>query len=124
MYYYKINYVIGAFVTLGVTLLLGSLIFIRGRGGKIVKSYFLLMLSIAAFSFSVCMLLMAKSAQASLYWARFSHIALCFLAVFYFHFVIKLIGLGDKQKILTGIIYGIAGTFSALFLTPYLIKFF
>jgi len=109
-------------LTLAVTLLLGTLIFVRGRGGKIVRSYFLLMLSIAAFSLSIFMMLTSSSGQAPLYWARFCQVALCFLSVFYFHFVLKLIGLDQKQLGLIRTAYISAGIVSSLALTSFLVQ--
>jgi len=122
MYYYKINYTIGSLLTLAVTLLLGSLIFIRGRRGKIVRSYFLLMLSIAAFSLSIFMMLGNGSAKFTLYWARLSQVALAFLSVFYFHFALRLINLESKQKVLVRTAYLSAIIVSGLSFTPFLVK--
>jgi HD-GYP domain-containing protein (c-di-GMP phosphodiesterase class II) len=122
MYYYKINYIAGSLLTLVITLLLGSLIFIKGRGGNIVKSYFLLMLSIAAFSLGMLLSSMFNDSKHALLLTRFSHAGVSFIPVFYFHFIVKLMRLEDKQRQAAVIGYILAACFSLLNLTPYLVK--
>ena len=122
MYYYKINYITGAIVTLLVTLFLGSLIFIRGRRGNIVKSYFLLMLSIAIFAFGMLLLCIFSNKDYALFLARFCHIAVSFVPLFYFCFIIKLMHLEDKQKYVITIGYLLAASFALLSFTPYFVK--
>lgn len=122
MFYYRINYIAGSIITLAVTLVFGSLIFFRGRGGRIVRSYFMLMLAIALWSFGMYMLCVAQSIKAALFWGRFLHIGASFVPVFYFHFVIKLLRLENKQKTLTQIGYILACIFALLNFTPYFIK--
>jgi HD-GYP domain-containing protein (c-di-GMP phosphodiesterase class II) len=122
MYYYKINYIAGALLTLVITLFLGSLIFVKGRGGNIVRSYFLLMLSIAAFSFGMLLFSVFNDSRHTLLFARFCHLGVSFIPVFYFHFILKLMRLADKQKHITIIGYILAGCFALLNFTPYFVK--
>lgn len=122
MYYYKINYIAGSLLTLVITLLLGSLIFVKGKGGNIVRSYFLLMLSIAAFSFTMLLLSVFNESRHAFLLARFCHIGVSFIPVFYFHFIIKLMRLEDKQKHVTVIGYILAGCFALLNFTPYFVR--
>jgi HD-GYP domain-containing protein (c-di-GMP phosphodiesterase class II) len=122
MYYYKINYIAGSLLTLIITLLLGCLIFVKGRGGNIVKSYFFLMLSIAVFSFGIMLFSIFNNSRNALILARFCHVGVCFIPVFYFHFIVKLMRLSDKQKKATVIGYILALGFVLLNLTPYFIK--
>jgi hypothetical protein len=122
MYYYKINYIAGALITLVITLFLGSLIFVKGRGGNIVRSYFLLMLSIAAFSFGMLLFSVFNDSRHALLLARFCHLGVSFIPVFYFHFIVKLMRLADKQRQVTVLGYILAGCFVLLNFTPYFVK--
>ena len=122
MYYYKINYLIGSALTLGITLLLGLLIFTRGRGGKIVKSYFMLMLSIAVFSFGMLLLSIYNGSKYALLLARFVHVGVSFIPIFYFHFIVKLMRIKDKHKLLTRFGYLLGCTFALLNFTPYFVE--
>ena len=122
MYYYKINYIAGALLTLVITLFLGSLIFVKGRGGNIVKSYFLLMLSIAVFSFGMLLASVFNNSAHALLLARFCHVGVSFIPVFYFHFIVKLMRLADKQKQAAIFGYMLAGCFALLNFTPYFVK--
>jgi len=122
MYYYKINYIAGALLTLVITLFLGSLIFVKGRGGNIVRSYFLLMLSIAVFSFGMLLASVFNDSAHILLFVRFCHLGVCFIPVFYFHFIVKLMRLADRQKQITVIGYTLAGCFALLNFTPYFVK--
>ena len=122
MYYYKINYIAGALLTLVITLFLGSLIFVKGRGGNIVRSYFLLMLSIAAFSLGILLSSIFNNSAHILLLVRFCHVGVSFIPVFYFHFIVKLMRLADKQKQAAVIGYILAGCFALLNFTPYFIK--
>ena len=115
---------IGSILTLLITLLLGSMIFVRGRGGKIVRSYFLLMLSIAVWAFGMYMLTLLQTAKYTMFWLRFSHIGAACIPIFYFHFLIKLIGLADKRKALTVFGYIFALCFCILGYMPYMIEGF
>jgi hypothetical protein len=122
MYYYKINYIAGSLLTLVITLFLGSLIFVKGRGGNIVRSYFLLMLSIAAFSFSMLLFSIFNNTAHALLLARFCHVGVSFIPIFYFHFIIKLMRLADKQKSISIIGYILALGFTLLNFTPLFVK--
>lgn len=122
MYYYKINYIAGAIVTLIITLLLGFLLFIRGRHGKIVKSYFLLMISIAIFSFGMLLLCVFNDKSYTVLLAKFCHAGVSFVPLFYFCFLIKLMRLEGKYKYVVEIGYLLAVSFALLSFTPYVVK--
>jgi hypothetical protein len=122
MYYYKINYIAGSLSTLLVTLLFGCLIFVKGRGGNIVRSYFLLMLSIAVFSFGMLLSGIFNNSPYVLLLSRLCHLGVSFIPVFYFHFILKLMGLAGRQKKATIFGYIIAACFTLLNFTPYFVK--
>ncbi len=122
MYYYKINYIAGAIATLLVALLIGSLIFIRGRRGKIVKSYFLLMLSIAIFAFGMLLLCIFSNEDYAVFFAKFCHVGVSFVPLFYFCFIIRLMRLENKQKRVIRVGYLLTACFALLSFTPYFVR--
>ncbi len=122
MYYYKINYIAGSSLTLVITLFLGLLIFVKGRGGNIVRSYFLLMLSIAMFSLGMLLFSLFGDSRLSLFLARFCHLGVSFIPILYFHFIIKLIHIADKQKHITIAGYVFASVFALLNFTPLFVE--
>jgi HD-GYP domain-containing protein (c-di-GMP phosphodiesterase class II) len=122
MYYYNINYIVGSFLALVITLLLGYHIFVKGRRGSIVRSYFLLMLSIAVFSLGVLMAGLFGDDRYSLFLVRFCHLGVSFIPILYFHFIIKLINIADKQRHITIAGYALASVFALLNFTPLLVK--
>ncbi len=122
MYYYKVNYIAGAIITLVVALLFGLLIFIRGRRGRTVKSYFLLMLSIAVFSLGMLLACILNDKSYTVLLAKFCHMGVSFVPLFYFCFLINLMRLESKQKyaVIAGYLFAIG--FACLSFTPYIIK--
>jgi len=122
MYYYKINYITGAVITLLITLFLGSLIFVRGRRSKIVKSYFLLMLSIATFAFGILLLCVFSNKDYAVFFAKFCHVGVSFVPLFYFCFIIKLMRLENKQRRVIRIGYLLTACFVLLSFTPYFVR--
>ena len=122
MYYYRENYIAGAIITLLVTLFLGFLLFIRGRRGKIVKSYFLLMISIAIFSFSMLLLCVFNDKSYIGLLGKFCNAGVSFVPLFYFCFIIKLMRLEKRQKYVIIAGYLLAIGFACLSFTPYFAK--
>ena len=122
MYYYQANYIAGAILTLLVTLFLGFLLFIRGRRGKTVKSYFLLMVSIAVFSLCMLLFCIFNNTSYTALLAKFCLMSVSFVPLFYFCFLIKLMSLESKQKyaIMAGYLLSIG--FAILSFTPYFTK--
>jgi HD-GYP domain-containing protein (c-di-GMP phosphodiesterase class II) len=122
MYYYRLNYIAGSALTLVITLLLGLAIFIKGRGGNVVRSYFMLMLSIALFSLGILLSSIFNDNAHTLFFTRFCHIGASFIPIFYFKFIIKLMRIeGRLRKVLiTG--YILSGCFALLNFTPYFVK--
>jgi hypothetical protein len=122
MYYYKINYIAGSLLTLIITLFLGVLIYVKGRGGNIVRSYFLLMLSIAIFSFGMLLFSFFGESRYALFLARFCHLGVSFVPVLYYHFIVKLVRLSDKQRNVSRAGYILASLFALLNFTPFFVE--
>ena len=119
---YNLNYMIGSIATFLITLILSFLLIVKGKGGRVTRSYLFIMVSIACWSLGIFMLTVLKPGSASLFWGRFLHISASIIPVLYFHFVIKLISLDNKQKKFTRTGHILALIFSALSCTPYLIR--
>lgn len=122
MYYYKINYIAGTIVTLLVTLFLGFQMLIRGRRSRTVKSYFLLMISIATFAFVILWFCVFNDKSYLTLLTKFSHISVSFIPVFYFYFIIRLIHAEEKHKIAVKSAYILASLFSLFSFLPLFIK--
>ncbi|MFA5369155.1 MAG: HD domain-containing phosphohydrolase [Candidatus Omnitrophota bacterium] len=122
MCYYRLHYLAGSVFTLVITLLLGSLIYFRGRRGEIVRSYYLLMLSIAEFSLCTLLFCLFNDKDYALFFARVSYIGVSFVPIFYFHFIVKLLGLTGKSRKALSAGYTIAVIFSCLSFTPLIVK--
>ncbi|MDD5504016.1 MAG: HD domain-containing protein [Candidatus Omnitrophica bacterium] len=122
MCYYKLHYIAGSVFTLLITLLLGSLIYFRGRRGEVVRSYYLLMLSIAEFSLCTLLFCLFNDKDYTLFFARASYIGVSFVPIFYFHFIIKLMGLTEKIKRVLSAGYILAVIFSGLSFSPLIVK--
>jgi hypothetical protein len=119
---YKIHFIIGALSTLFITLALGLLIFIRGRGGKTVRSYFFFMITISSWALCLYMMVAVKTLKDVLIWGKITHIPASFIPILYFHFGTKLINVKNQLKSKIFIGYILSVVFAVLNFTPYFLK--
>ncbi|UCH12608.1 MAG: HD domain-containing protein [Candidatus Omnitrophota bacterium] len=115
-------YAISSLLTILITLFLGSLIYFRGRGGRIVKSYFLLMPFVALWAFGVYNTLNASTAGRALLWAKLFFVSAAFIPIFYFRFVIKLLAAERRYRFLLWLGYFISVCFALSVLGPFMFE--
>jgi len=98
---FEIVYTITALITALGTTFLGCLVYFRNRKGKVNKSYALISLSVAIWSYGLFFCFVSSGISA-LYWARFLHIGAIFIPITFFYFVLTLLKIvNQKKKILT-----------------------
>ncbi|MFC1806833.1 HD domain-containing phosphohydrolase [Candidatus Omnitrophota bacterium] len=120
MFYYQINYMFGSLITIGLTLVLGLLIFVRGRGNKIARSYLFFMISTAIWSFGIYMITASPNERSLIFWGRLLHLGAALVPICYFHFVANVINIEHQKKL--PIVIGYA--FACIFALSHLFSYF
>ncbi len=115
-------YAISSLLTILITLFLGSLIYFRGRGGRVVRSYFLLMACIALWATEVYNMVNASSAEQALLWAKLFFVSAAFIPGLYFRFVIKLLAAERRYRFLLRLGYFISVCFALSVLGPFMFE--
>ncbi len=115
-------YSISSLFTILIALFFGCLIFFRGRGGRVVKSYFLLMVFIALWAAGMFNMVTAASFKQAFLWGRLLFILAAFIPAFYFRFIMRLLAAEKKYKFLVRLGYFISVYFAIAVLTPSMFK--
>lgn len=115
-------YSISSLFTILLALFFGCLIFFRGRGGRVVKSYFLLMVFIALWAAGMFNMVTTASSERALFWGKLLFISAAFIPAFYFRFIMRLITAERRYKFLLGLGYFISVCFALLVLSPLMFK--
>jgi len=113
-------YFISSLFTIVVTMFLGSVIFFRGRGGRIARAYFLLMAFIALWASGILTLVGARSSEESFLWAKLFFVPVAFIPCFYFRFIIKLVRLEKKYRFLLWLGYFLSFSFAISVFGPFM----
>ena len=118
----RMAYAISSALTILVALFFGCLIFFRGRGGRIVKSYFLLIIFIALWAAGMFNMIVSQSADKALLWSKILLASAAFIPAVYFRFIMMVLAAEKKYKFILRLGYVVSGGFAALALTPFIYK--
>ncbi|MFH0732235.1 MAG: HD domain-containing phosphohydrolase [Candidatus Omnitrophota bacterium] len=115
-------YTISSLLTMVVTVFLGSIIYLRGRGGRITRSYFSLMAFVALWSAGILNLVTSESSQEAIIWTRILFACAAFIPCFYFRFIVKLLKAEKQYKFLLRLGYCISFCFALVVAGPSMFK--
>ncbi|MCM8762987.1 MAG: hypothetical protein NC829_01215 [Candidatus Omnitrophica bacterium] len=115
----NIHYAIASILTAVICISVGCLVLFKNKKSFVNKSYFLLMLSTAAWGIGIYFHAIINSSSWNLYWARFSHIGASFVPIFYLQFVLVFYGLYEKKKVIIKLGYILAIFFTMISFHPY-----
>lgn len=93
-------YIVSHLITGAVAVVLGILVFSKNIRGGINRTFGLLTLSVAIWSFSYSVWLLQKNPESALFWARTLNMGATLIPLFYFHWIIELLKKKDKKRIL------------------------
>ncbi len=115
-------YSISSLFTILIALFFGCLIFFRGRGGRIVKSYFLMMVFVALWAAGMFSMATATNPKAAFLWGKLLFISAAFIPAFYLRFIMKLLAAEKRYKFLVWLGYFLSAYFAIATLTPFMFK--
>ena len=90
-------YIITHFLTGIIAIALGFLVFLKNKQKTVNKTFALLALSVAVWSFSYSIWLLSKDYNSALFWARTLNMGATLIPVFYLHWIISLLKLNRKK---------------------------
>ena len=107
----------------GVTaVLFGVFVFLKNRKDLINKTFFLMSLGVAIWSFSYCKWLLTEEREIALFWSRALNFGATLIPIFYLHWVLSLLNLAKEKRKLLIAGYLMTFIFLSLGFTPYYIK--
>ena len=115
-------YLISSLFTILIALFFGCLIFFRGRGGRVVKSYFLLMVFVALWAAGLFNMIATSSFRQAFLWGRLLFISAVFIPALYFRFIMKLLAAEKRYRVLLWLGYFISVCFGFAVLTPFIFR--
>ena len=101
-----------------VSFCLGGFVYAQGRGKILNVTLALLSLATFGWCFGQFMGEVVSTKGAVLFWTRFNLAAAVFIPLFYFHFVLALVGRLSRAKLFLALAYLAAGALLVLVLTP------
>ncbi|MBU2257644.1 MAG: hypothetical protein KJ926_00820, partial [Candidatus Omnitrophica bacterium] len=83
----------------GITcILMGAFVYFKNRSAEVNKSYSLLSLGLAVWSFSYFFWQISNDRQSAMFWVRLLTVGSILIPSFYLNFILSLLKLGDKRK--------------------------
>jgi signal transduction histidine kinase len=101
--------------------ILGIFVYYKNRKSLINKTFFLMSLGVAIWSFSYCKWLLINEEGAALFWSRMLNFGATLIPIFYLHWVLSFLNLAKKKKKLLIAGYLITSIFLISSFTPYYI---
>jgi signal transduction histidine kinase len=111
-------YVISALINTFASLVLGVFVLIKNHKSKINATFSLFAFSVAYWSIGYYFWQVAQDKYSALLWCRILMAGAIFIPIFYFHFVLALVDLLERKKIILRIGYFIFFIFLILDFTP------
>ena len=71
--------------------ILGTFVYLKGRGSSVNRTFALLSLCIAVWSFGIVMSIAAPEKTLALFWARFGHFGSIMIPVLFLHFIYEIL---------------------------------
>ncbi len=115
-------YSIASVLTVIAALFFGGLIFIRGRGGRVAKSYFYLMSAVALWAAGLFNTATSVTAANAFMWMKFLFVSASFVPAFYFRFIVRLMSLEKKYKSLVWLGYFLSFAFAASIMSKLVLR--
>jgi len=102
--------------------LFGVFVFLKNRKDLLNKTFFLMSLGVAIWSFGYCKWLLVEEREIALFWSRALNFGATLIPIFYLHWVLGLLNLAEKKKqpLIAG--YLMTFIFLCFSFTPYYIK--
>ena len=116
------SYALASFIISILSFLLGFFVFLKSRKSLINRAYLDLMLSISLWSFGLYRVFLSLSEAIALFWCHFLYIGSIFIPTSFVIFVLKFLGLQQKNKNLVKLLYSSSFLFVVLNFTPLFIK--
>jgi len=101
---------------------LGIFVFFKDRKSLINKTFFLMSLGVAIWSFSYCKWLLVEEREIALFWSRMLNFGATLIPIFYLHWIFSLLDLVKKKRKLLFLGYLMTFVFLCFSFTPYYIK--
>ncbi|MBN1404904.1 MAG: HD domain-containing protein [Candidatus Omnitrophica bacterium] len=112
-------YLISSMLTILTTLFLGGMIFFKGRGGRVVQAYFMLMANIALWAAGTFNMVSASSPSEAIIWVSLYCAFAIFIPAFYFRFIMRMLSFEKTYSYLVWAGYILSAAFAVLSAGPF-----
>lgn len=116
------HYLLTNYLIIVAAVILGVFVFLKDRHSLIYRTFLLLNLSLAVWSFGFIETVTATSREIALFWGRALYLGAIFIPTFFLHFILAFLKEAERQKRLLLFMYIISGLFLIINFTPLLIK--
>lgn len=113
-------YVITGYLTTLITIAVGVFVYFKNRFSPVNRSFLIYSLSIAEWSFFSAMHASLNDPSWALFWAKFCHIGVLMIPVFFYYFSLKITGRRNPILLSTGFFLAFL-IMLLMFITPYFI---